>query len=302
MKHTLASTSLAWTNVQSPQPQELAEFIRETGIGAADAEFITAQFQRPRVIVNPDYLILLIHIPVFDRKIRLTKGIALFFIVTPKHLYSLHYEPLVQLDKIRMDLTADTAGLNSLLIDDPLSSCLDIISILYEGAFRKLDRLAKHIEIAEDAIFQGNERKMVEEISLLTRDVMDFRKVIRPQKNLIRSAPAHKLITDDSAHKLVWVRGQLLKMWEILESMFESVRELSRTNFSLIQHKQNDLLRILTVYSIIVIPVLSFVGPVFNPGSPTASPTDTIIAWSILGLLLLILVVLLVNARHRRLL
>ncbi len=302
MKHTLSSAVSSWTNVQSPEPKELAEFIRDANLLTADAEFITQTNHRPSISARPDYLLLLIQVPVFDRKLRLTSGVALFLIITTNHIYSLHYQPLVLLDKIRMEFTADQTKLNEYFTNDSLGSCLDLITLLYDSAFRKLDRLAKHIEIAEDAVFQGNERKMVEEISLLGRDVMDFRKVIRPQKTLFAVAPDHKLVSSEAAIKWNRVHCQLLKMWEILESMSESVRELSHTDFVLIQHKQNELLRILTIYSIIVIPILSLVGPIFNPGSPGSDATDTIVSWIVLGLLLLILAVILLHSRRKRLL
>jgi len=299
MKHTLSSKELTWINVQSPEAEELAEFIREIGMDATDAEFVAQRYHRPSVTIRESYLMLHIQVPVFDRKLRLTKGVSLFFIVKDKYVYSLHYEPIISLDKIRREFENSEDRVEEYFQGKAISLCIDLLGFLYDGAFKKLERLSKHIDIAEDAVFQGNEKKMVEEISLLTRDVMDFRKVIRPQKSLFSTVPTQEIMTDDIATKWNRVHGQLMKMWEVLESMFESVRELSNTNFTLLQHKENELLRLLTVYSIIVIPMLILTDPLFAPRSADATRVDTIVFWAVLGTLVITLISILWRFRKK---
>ena len=299
MKHTLSSKEISWINVQSPTPEELAEFVRDVGMTISDAEFVAQKYHRPTVSNRPDYLLMLIQVPVFDRKLRLTKGVSLFFLVKERQLFSLHYEPIISLDKVRREFEMSKERLEEFFKGDPLGLCLDLITFLYDSSFKKLERLNKHIDIAEDAVFQGNEKKMVEEISLLSRDVMDFRKVIRPQKSLFVSPPKHRLMTDDILIKWNRVHGHLLKMWEVLESMFESVKELSNTNFTLLQHKENELLRLLTVYSIIVIPMLILVDPYFAPRAVNATIVDSLVFWAVLAVLVVTLIVIFIKFKRR---
>lgn len=302
MKHQLSSKGLTWVNVQSPGPEELAEFMRETELTPADAEFVAKRHHRPEITVRRNYLLFLIQVPVFDRQARITHGVPVFFVVKQQQLFTLHYEPVVILDKIRQSFESSPAKQEEYFGNETLSLGLHIMTLLNEAAFRKLERLAKHIDIAEDAVFQGNERKMVEEISVLTRDVMDFRKVIRPHTSLFATVPQHALITP--AVVITWRRaqGKLLRMWETLESMFESVRELSNTNYTLIQHKQNELLRLLTIYSIVVIPMLVLVDPFFNPRAVDSTMVDNVVFWVVIGLLVVTLLSILLKASRKRLL
>jgi magnesium transporter len=299
MKHTLTSKGLTWINVQSPEPEELAEFVRLVRPLPGDAEFLAQDHRRPEVAVRPDYLLLLIRVPVFDRRARVTRGAALFFVIKEHELFSLHYEPIVALDRIRRSFEESPERQEEYFEDEAMSLCLYIVSLLYDSAFQKLERLAKHIDIAEEAVFQGNERKMVEEISVLTRDVMDFRKVIRPQKSLFGVAFSHPLVTLDAAARWRRVHGQLLRMWEILEGMFESVRELANTNFTLLQHKENELLRLLTIYSIIAIPAFILVAPFNLPAVPFSSPIFYGLLW-LVAIFTLILIVIFVRTRRWR--
>jgi len=300
MKHVLTSKELVWTNAQSPTGDELAELIRNTDLDPVDAEFITQSHNRPEITLRPAYILMLIHIPVFDRKLRVTRSAGLYFIIKNNHLFSLHYDPIVTLDAIRQGFESSEEKKEEYFGEDALSLCLYIITLLYDGAFHKLERLGKHIDISEDAVFQGNERKMVEEISILTRDVMDFRKIVRPQKSLFAVVPQHEFINGDTASKWRRVRGQLLKMWDLLESMVESVRELSNTNFTLLQHKENEILRLLTIYSIVVIPMLILVDPYFAPGAIDADIKDKIAFWIVLGVLVTTLAIIMAKLKRKR--
>lgn len=289
MKHTLSSKELTWTNVQSPTVEELAEFIREAGLSVNDAEFVAQKYQRPSVSLGTGYLLLLIQVPVFDRTLRLTKGVPLFLIVKEKQVLSLHYEPIVVLDKIRQDFETTPDKAQEYMGDQPLAFALDLVALLNDGAFNKLEKLSKHIDIAEDAVFQGNERKMVEEISFLARDVMDFRKVVRPQTSLFAELPPSPMVNNEIEVRWRRVHGQLLRMWEMLESLFESTKELSATNFTLLQHKQNELLRLFTVYSIVVIPMLILTDPYFSPNAAGTRTIDKAVFWIVLTTLVLTL-------------
>ncbi len=148
MKHQLSSKGLSWTSVQSPTPEELAEFVRTAGLLAYDAEFVAADHHRPEITVRSDYLLLLIQIPVFERKARLTTGASLYFIIRSQELFSLHYQPLVALDRVRRSFETSPVRQEEYFSASALSLCLTIITMLYDSAFRKLERLAKHIDIA----------------------------------------------------------------------------------------------------------------------------------------------------------
>jgi len=299
MKHVLSARGREWVNIQSPTAEELAEFVRMSELRPDDAEYVAHSLRHLGITVRPHYVLILIQVPVFDRTLRVTEGVSLFIVVRQNTLFTLHHEPIVGLDRMRQDIEGSVNRQDEYFGNSSAHLGLAIISRLYEDAFRKLDKLSKHIEIAEDAVFQGNERKMVEEISFLTRDVMDFRNVIRAQTNLFTSMPEHSLLDPDTGMQWRRVHEQLLKMWDILEGLFESAKELSSTNFTLLQHKENELLRLLTVYSIIVIPMLVLTDPFFDPRAPDATLVDDLVFWIVIGVLVISLVGILSRFRRR---
>lgn len=300
MRETIVTKGITWELLTEPNNSELVAFVRNSQILPADAEFIASEQGRSEITIREDYILVLIHIPVFDKKLRVTSGVPVYFIAMPHKLYCICYRPVVALQKITKAFEEAPERQAVLFGDDAVSLMLHVIGQLNDSSFRKLHRLMKHITIAEDAVFQGNERKMVEEIAILARDVLDFRSVIRPHIKLFDRSP-EKLFSTDTRVQWRRVAGQYTQLWEILESLHDNSKELRETNDSLLQHKENELLRMLSYYSIIAIPVWIFVTP-YDPREADATLLDAMIFYGVLGLLCLLLGLIVLRGRRRRVL
>lgn len=301
MRGDLSSAGgLVWTLLSEPTPEELAEFVRDAHLETADAQFVVQNHHRPEVAVRQDYLIILIHVPTFNKQTRVTRGVPLYFIIRDNRLWTVHHDPIAVLEGLWSDFSTNQDKRTEYFRDGAAGIALHIVSELYGSAFNKLERLAKHIDIAEEAVFQGNERKMVEEISLLVRDVMDFRKIIRLQTNLFATSPAHPLISATIAPVWGRIHGQARKLWDVLEGLYESTGQLGKTNRDLLQHKENELLRMLTYYSIVSIPLLLLMEPLYPYVGHSVATTIAYIAG--VGLLILLLLYIFLRAKRQRVL
>lgn len=282
MKKTLTSKEISWHVLAEPSVEELAEFVREANLLPIDAEFIAQERQRPEATERPDYVLILIQVPVFQKIERITRGVNVYLAVRENNIWTLAFEPLPALERLFAELEQEREQQEEYFGGTALALAAYILRRLTSGAFAKLERLSKHIEIAEDAVFHGNERKMVEEVALLTRDVTDFRRVIRPQRKLFDVPLTHALADDNVRYQWWRLHQYVSKLWDILEGLDESVKQLGKTNFALLQHKENQLLRLLTLYSTVGIPALLLVSPLFTPG---ATRIGTIVFWvTFLGL------------------
>lgn len=282
-----------WVDTHRPSSEELAALARDAKLLHSDVEFLLEDQPRPEVAVRADYVLILIRVPVFDKKTRVTSGASIAFITTKDRLYTLHTQPIVVLEQIRQELEDHPHDHEPHIGDSSVSLALYIIDKLGDSSFRKLTRLTKHIDIAEDAVFFGNERKMVEEVAILGRDVLDFRRIVRPHISLFKNIP--DILDENTASQWRRVGGQMEQLWELLESLYNSSKELRETNDSLLQHKENELLRLLTVYSILAIPAL-LLGGSFN----ASTPTFELLFWSVLIFLVFCLGFVFLRAKRRK--
>jgi magnesium transporter len=124
----------------------------------------------------------------------------------------------------------------------------------------------------------------VRDLSNVKQEIISYRKIIKPERSTLRALERrvdrflpeeHDLYFDD-------IVDAAERIWDLLDNYKEVVEGLESTNESVISHRQNDVLRVLTVFSAILLP-LTLIASVFGmnvafPGVDTAHGFWVIVA------------------------
>ena len=94
------------------------------------------------------------------------------------------------------------------------------------------------------------------DISNVKQEIINFRKIVRPQRAVFGDLERNKqrYIADDLDIYFDDIVDASERIWQMLEGYKETVEALEVTNESVISHRFNDILRILTVFSIVFLP------------------------------------------------
>ena len=100
------------------------------------------------------------------------------------------------------------------------------------------------------------------DISNAKQEIINFRKVIRPQRAVLRDLERLKtrfLTPPEEGEELDIYFDDIgdahERIWDMLENYKEVVQGLEETNESYISHRVNEILRVLTAISVIVLPL-----------------------------------------------
>ena len=85
----------------------------------------------------------------------------------------------------------------------------------------------------------------------------------------------------------------------MLENYKEVVEALEDTNESVISHRVNDILRVLTAFSVVVLP-LTFLASLWGMNVGVPGEGDMAAFWIIVGTMVAMLVGMVAFFRHRR--
>jgi magnesium transporter len=149
---------------------------------------------------------------------------------------------------------------------------------------------------------------VVRDISNAKQEIINFRKVIRPQRPVLRDLEKVKTRYLASELDLEIYFDDIVdaheRIWDMLENYKEVIVALEETNESMLSHRVNDSLRVLTAISVIVLP-LTLIASIFgmNIGLPGGGdPTDhSIVTFVIvIAIMLAILVGMAAFFRKRR--
>jgi magnesium transporter len=299
---TITGEGLRWINIERPGPLEAAWLEEQFDFHALDLEDVLSRNQRPKIDEYPDYLFIVLHFPVFDRHVgRLNAG-ELDIFVGPDFLVTIPnaalqpveylFERCRQKEELREQLFSKGSGyLLYRLTDDSFDYC-----------FPMLRKIGNKLDALEDDIFEGRSEDIVRDISNVKQEIINFRKVIRPQRTVLRDleklkqrfvAPAIDLeiYFDDivDAHE---------RIWDMLENYKEVVEALEESNESVISHRVNDVLRVLTAFSVIILP-LTLIASLWGMNVGVPGEGDTEDFWWIVGGMAALLIGMLAYFRRR---
>jgi magnesium transporter len=287
------SSGLRWVNIERPGGPERAFLEEHFEFHALDLEDVLSRNQRPKIDVYDEYLFIVLHFPIFDPAAgRLGTG-ELDLFVGPGYVVTIPNQPLQPVEylfercrakeELREQLFSRGSGyLLYRLVDDSFDYC-----------FPMLRKIGNKLDALEDGIFEGRSEEVVRDISNVKQEIINFRKVIRPQRPVLRDLERVKqryLATDlDLEIYFDDIVDAHERIWDMLENYKEVVEALAETNESVISHRVNDILRVLTAITVIVLP-LTLIASVFGmnvglPGGGDPSGGASASFWAILGLM-----------------
>lgn len=288
----IKSKKLSWLNIVNASESEIFYLKKKFNFNEFDLEdsYAHKHAQRPKINVRPDYIFIVLLFPVYNRKDRSITPAEVDIYLTKDHLVTLHYN---QLDNMRdfFNECENDKQLRDLYLGDPTNLLYEILERQYSALFPMLDHISLNINDIEKNIFAGKERQMVTEILVIKRNIVYFRKIMQAHKNVYKkiiSLQTNFLNSQNRNHLFFAdLIEQVKNIWDILENHQQTINALEDTNNALVTFKLNDIMRTLTIFSVIVFP-LTLMAAIFGMNVETIpiSGSDYDF-WKILFLMLL---------------
>jgi len=304
----ITADGLRWFNIEHPGGPERAWLEEHFDFHPLDIEDVLSRNQRPKIDEYPDYLFLILHVPVFDRKAgRLGAGEIDIF-VGPDFVVTLPNQPVPPVEYLFSRCQDDETLREKLFSRGSGYLMYRLVDDCFDYCFPMLRKIGNKLDALEDEIFDGHSEDVVRDISNTKQEIINFRKVIRPQRTVLRDLEKVKtryLATDlDLEIYFDDIVDAHERIWDMLENYKEVVVGLEETNESFLSHRVNDVLRVLTAISVIVLP-LTLIASIFgmNVGLPgggdpqTSSDTHFFV---VVGVMLVILLAMVGYFRKRR--
>jgi magnesium transporter len=172
---------------------------------------------------------------------------------------------------------------------------------MYGFSMRQLDHMDEKIDQIEEFIFSGRQKEMLLELSLARSDVLNFLRTLRPQNTVLESLLARSESFENKARPyIVDLLGEHHRVLNQAESYRETVEGLQTTNSSLLEHKTNEIMKILTIMAFITLP-LSLVANIFSMNTATiplvGRPNDF---WIIIGTMFTAVIFAFTYFKHKK--
>jgi len=299
----LSAAGLTWIHLDTPSLQHAQELAERFGWHPLDVEDVMSKRQRPKIddYADEGYLFGVLHFPVYDRTIQRLNAAELDVFVGPDYLVTLPTVELLPITRLFRRCEEDDLFREQLFSKGSGRLLYEVLDDLFDYCFPILDKIGHKLDSLEDDVFEGRSEEVVRDISNAKQEIISYRKIIKPERSTLRLLERHieRFLPEELELYFDDIVDAAERIWDILDNYKEVIEALESTNESVISHRQNDVLRILTVFSVVLLP-LSLITGFFGMNLEFPGFNTVWAFWTVFALMIVSLVGLLGFFRYKR--
>ena len=281
--------NLTWIDLVAPTPEEVRLLMKEFGFNPVIGQELLSVSIKPKVEKYDDAVYAVLHFPILrgTHVKRTTQEVD--FIIGRDYLITTRYEDIVPLSVFAKAFEVDTVlGPQSTLHGGHFLAAL--LRNLYRALLLETDSLKTWLLEIEEVLFDGNEKALVIEISQVGRAIYDFRQALLPHEEMLKSleAPMARLFGQEYSYYMRGIVAEYERARSEVDGLRDSMEELRETNNSMLNAKQNEVMKVFSVLAFVFVPA-SLIMTLFQMGLPgTPFQNGELNFWTVLGALCIV--------------
>ena len=262
---TLKSANISWVDIINPSKKDVNELKERFNIHPLILNELLRPSLRSKVDDYGPVLYMVLHFPVFDHQKRQSIPIEIDFIIGHNLLITARYQKLPPLEEFHKRSSSELTNHEFNISKNSGQLLYYVMREMFEFSLRELDHIRRSIDRIEEGIFNNEEKMLIREILGVRRDILGFRKAMKPQKATLESllARSRTFFGEDMKGFFSFMLGDYLRVWNLVENYKEMIEALQQTNESLLTTKTNEVIKILTIFSVFALPI-SIIGEFYS--------------------------------------
>lgn len=262
---------LTWIDIANPGAEEIAFLRQHYSFHPLNLDDCLSKTQRPKLDSYPDagYLFVVLHFPRFDADERVATVEEVDVFVGKNFVITIHSGKLKPLVRLLNIASVDEKARTQLLGRSSGYTLYRLLDALVRHCFPMLDQVDMRLDEIETMLFGRNVRATVQEISTVRRDIIALRRIVRPNLPILHLLEQHDLPFLDVDEETYFgdLTDGMGKIADVLEEYNEVIISYNATVDSLTSHRINEIMKILTVISTVVLP-MTLVASIYGMNVP----------------------------------
>lgn len=261
---TIKLNTTSWISLAKPGQDDIRELQREfPEIHPLVLEELLTPTIRPRVEHYEQHLYMVLHFPKVLPNGETITTQEIDFILMKNTLITVQYDSTALLEDFVHECEHPEAAAR--FGKTPIHLLYYMLRELFAESLTELDHIQSLIDEIEERIFSGNGKEIAKKTSILKRNVLDFRRAIKPELYTFESLRerATEFYGPVVRPFLIDLAGEHQKVWNLLENHEEALDALFETNNALIADRTNTIIKILTILASFTFP-LTLISGIFG--------------------------------------
>jgi len=244
------SDGVIWLDLEHPDPGQLAKLQDELTLHPLVLQDLQLPFQRPKVDEYEGVTLVVLMAARLTDQVRLHLS-PVAMLVGRGYIVTIHRDPVPILEAVRQRWRTNPRML------EPHAHELLLYRIcegLVSGYFPLVDKFETRIELIEDRLFRDFDRKLLQEIVALRRDITELRRVVAPPRDVFITLARH----DDPnvggfvAPYFTDLVDLILRLTDTIDTMRERLGTALDSYLTLQNNALNETLKRLTAMTVMI--------------------------------------------------
>ena len=258
----LKHKNITWYKVFKPGKKSLKKLQQKFDFHPLDIEDCLETKQRPKLDIYHTYIFMVLHLPHWGDKNPRLETIELKVFIGRNFLITLSENKIPVLDELFY--LAKTNGKKRARFFK--KSSFHLFYFLFNQLLVDIKPLIKEvgrlIDEIDKQVLSRQYKEVFKQISVMRRNLIVFQTIIKPQIPLFKKLEEGKAKVTKDIYPYYWgnLVDRLRSVWEQLEDYMQILEGLATTNESLLTYKTNEIIKILTIFSVVLLPLTLISG------------------------------------------
>lgn len=256
-RQEIEAGGLRWVHIHQPTEDDLVFVKNLHPFDEIVLDYLVSPTLHPSLEEFGDHLFFILHFPIIFRSDTPNRAVEVDFLLTKRMLITFTYERYQRLETLFQNCQEEERLRAKYFRTHSGYILFMVLERLYRLMIRDRDYMEKSINKLERAIFRRADERLVERISQLMRDILDFRRVFRTQGNVLMHLPKalRRLFGMSSTPQFTSIIVTHDRIQTLIDNHKDTIDALQTTYRSLVDNRISRIVKVLTIFSAIILPM-----------------------------------------------
>ena len=262
-----------WVDLEQPSESEVRQVAQEFSISERIETELLSPSPAPLVAGDENVLLLVLHFPSHGNEDGEPKSQEVDVVIGRHCILTVRYEVIAPLHHLQKLLETQKIIVGRApMTTDVLVEVL--FAHLYASVRDHTNHIASRLVRTEELMFSGHERNTVRAISVISREFLHLEAALAnqegPLSRFLKTLEERKFFSASFSERAARIIAERAQVDHLIRTHRAVATELRETNAALLEARQNEIMKTLTVITFIMLPLelITLIFGMHLPGTP----------------------------------
>jgi magnesium transporter len=300
--HAARHRKIEWINIYNADEKLIRKVSDKFKFHELAVQDCLEEDERSKIDEYDDHLFVILHFPFINKRTGKYEAAKLSMFIGKNYFVTVSNGKLKTLDKIFVQMNENKSFRQEYFSKGSGYLLYHVMNDLFEDCFAPVGKISRIGREIEEDLFEGVIVKdMLYDIMNMKRGVIAMQRIFSPMRSIVLSLEHQhrRFLAKNLEVYFDNIVDKIEKLWSMVEGLKAVADTLQDANEALVSHNTNNVIKILTVFSVVMLP-LTFLTGLYGMNLVLPLQEDPMAFWQVGGMMLAVVFTMLLFFRWKR--